>query len=149
MPHLEHEALGISLDIPEIRQRDMEALIQAERDIRRGREANWQAAIDGAAEEVRDAVIAAQRGKFRPNSVEMATLVSHAAESIVRRIQRGPPDTLADQESNGVWVRAMARLGWLGETDEEDVGEMTPATVRWIAHELLIVLTEAVTIPNA
>ena len=149
MTHLEHEGLGVSFDLPEIRQRDAEALLEAERSIRRKREGNRQDVIDETAEEVRAAILIAQRGKFRPASTELAALANRAAEGIVRRISNTPLDELAAQETYGIWCKAAARLEWLGDITEEQVGDMSPAAVRWLAVQLVNTLTEASTVPNA
>ena len=148
MTHFEHEGLGVSFDLPEIRQRDAEALLEAERSIRRRREANRQDVIDETAEDVQRAILIAQRGKFPPASRELAALVNRAAEGIVQRISNTPLDKLAGQETFGIWCRAAARLGWLGNTTEEQVGDMKPAEVRWIADKLVDAILAASTVPN-
>ena len=149
MTHLEHEGLGVSFDLPEIRQRDAEALLEAERSIRRKREGNRQDVIDETAEEVRAAILIAQRGKFRPASTELAALANRAAEGIVRRISNTPLDGLAATETFGIWCRAAARIGWLDDVTEDAIGDWTPAEVRWLAVEIVNVLTAASTVPNA
>jgi len=152
--HLEHAGLGVSFDLPDIRQRDAEALLEAERSIRRKREANRQEAIDVAAEDIRLAILAAQRGQLRASSPELAALALRAAEGIVRRMATTPLDDLSDQEVAGVWVRAAMRLGWLlhtealGEIAEEAVGDMKPSEVRWVVHQILSAINEATAIPN-
>ena len=149
MTRLEHEGLGVSFDLPEIRQRDAEALLEAERSIRRKREGNRQDVIDETAEEVRAAILIAQRGKFRPASTELAALANRAAEGIVRRISNTPLDGLAAAETFGIWCRAAARLGWLGDVTEDAIGDMTPAEARWLANSIVDLLVAAQTVPNA
>ena len=147
--HLEHVGLGVSIDLPEFRQKDAEALLETHRLVKRRREAGRPEIIAQTADDVMAAIISAQLGRLKAGSPELAELCNRAAEGIAQRMSNTPLDDITDQESAGNWARAAVRLGWMGETTEADIGDMRLAAVLWVAKQVLEAINEAKTVPNA
>ena len=146
--HLEHAGLGVSIDLPEIRQRDAEALLETYRLVRRRREAGRQEVIAQTADDIMAAILSAQLGKLKPGSEALAELCNRAAEGIAQRMSNTPLDDITNQEDAGNWARAAVRLGWMGEMAEDEIGDLSLGATLWIAKQVLDAITEAKTVPN-
>jgi len=149
MAHLEHESLGVSIDIPAIRQRDMEALMEAYRRVKRKRDSGRKEVIEQTADDIMAAILSAQLRKLKAGDDGLRQLAETAAEGIAQRMSQTPLDDVTNQEDAGNWARAAASLGWITDTSEDGVGDMVLPAVLWIAGQLLEALTEARTVPNA
>lgn len=146
--HLEHPGLGVSIDLPEMRQRDVEALLENYRLVKRRREAGRPEVIAQTADDVMAAILSAQLRKFKPGSDELAELCNRAAEGIAQRMSNVPLDDITEQEDAGNWTRAATRLGWMGETTEDEVGNMMLRATLWVAQQILEAYSAAKTVPN-
>jgi len=147
--HLEHPGLGVSIDLPEFRQRDAEALLETYRLVRRRREAGRPEIIAQTADDIMAAILSAQLRKYKPGSQELAELCNRAAEGIAQRMSNTPLDDITNQEDAGNWARAGVRLGWMGDITEDAIGDMTLGAVTWIASQLLDAINKAKSVPNA
>lgn len=90
---IKQEQLGIEYDLPDFRQRDIEAFYATLRELNDGKK-------------------------------------------------------LSNIEYNGNVVRTAARLGWLKDTAEDDVGDMYPNAVNWLSGEISEAVTTAFDIPG-
>ena len=70
MNHLEHPGLGVSIDLPEFRQKDAEALLETHRLVKRRREAGRPEIVAQTADDVMAAIISAQLGRLKAGSPE-------------------------------------------------------------------------------
>ena len=147
--HQEHPELGVSIDLPEFRQRDAEALLETHRLVRRRREAGRPEIIAQTADDIMAAVLSAGLRKYKPGSDELRALCNMAAEGIAQRMSNTPLDDITNQEDAGNWARAAVRLGWMGDVTEDGVGDMTLGAVTWLASQILDAIKKAQTVPNA
>jgi len=64
-----------------------------------------------------------------------------------RREMRGD-ESLSGPEHNGVVIRAAIKSGWLADVKDDDVGDMHPAAVTWLAGEIQTAVAAAFEVPG-
>jgi hypothetical protein len=135
---IKHEKLGLSYELPELRQRDVEAYFSKLRDLR-GR----RIGVRQYGEEI--TAFVKSLPKFdgeRFGMVLREFVVGLRAEQERRDTQMSIP------EQRGSIVRAAASAGWLGDVAEEAVNDMAPAAVNWLAVEVDKYIADSLAVPG-
>ncbi len=132
------------LDLSDLRQRDVEAFYRASRDIRTGLS---NVTPEAYSEQIVKFVANLHKAAGDMEAESLQATVREFSNGLLLMSQRR--DTFTSTEVVGVTVRAMARLGWLGEdVSEDDVGDMRPGDVTAFSDQFNALLEAAYEIPK-
>ena len=143
MAIIEQEQLGLRFELPDLRQRDVEEYFRRYREIKAG--------LTGIAPaQFRDEMVEFVKSLHKVvKGMETAQFTAAITEfSAGLRITRERAGKLTGPERNGLDVRTAIGCGWLGEMTGDDVDDLRPAAVTWLAAEINDLISEAYEIPG-
>ena len=150
MAHIREPEVGLDVALEAITQGQCEALLRAERDLRRNVALTERALTVAITELVQAALAQALRKGIAPAGAEVGALAEDTAPHILRRIQEAEDAReMTAVEQAGLSVRAAARVGMLGDVREEAVEGWRPGVVLGLAQQIAAALAEALTVPKA
>lgn len=80
--------------------------------------------------------------------IQLSAVTQKMLEDFNRTLRQDDTAEVSFAEFSGATVRAAAAAGWLVGIAEEDVDQMSPAAVRFIAAELNEYYSEITTVPE-
>lgn len=147
--HIESQAEGLSFDLPDITQSQLEQFFRAERGVRLEALTSAEELLTGVADTIRETVKAARKAELSQTSPEYAALVQKAARRVIAMVGRAKAETdITDVEQSGAYGRAAAALGWLGDATAEQVADWRPGRVSWVVGKVAEAIAEARAVPK-
>ena len=146
MAKIVHETAGWEYELrdgDELRQRDIEAFFRARRDIQAG--INRQDARELSSVIV-DFIRDVQDAGVKPGSTAFSTVFREFSGKV--QALRSIAGDLTGPENNGLDVRAAIRAEWLTDITQEEVDDLHPAAVVWLATEINNTLGKAFEVPG-
>ena len=122
---IKHEKLGLSFELPGLRQRDVEEYFVALRLLREG-------CI--SARHYGEEIAIFTKSLPKLDGERFGLVLREFVAALQSEQKRN--SQLSTPENHGAIVRAAARCEWLGDTMEELVNDLTPAAVRWLAGKV-------------
>lgn len=129
------------ITIEDLRQRHIEAFLEARRAIKEG-----IANLNTEAYAVALLGFATELAKQKLDSEKYRASLAEFASGLVALDERRGDITQAEQD--GVNVRAAARCGWFDDLDEDDVGDLEPWRVDQLSTEIIGRFNDAMTVPE-
>jgi hypothetical protein len=146
---IESKEAGLTFEIPDITQAQLEQFFRAERGVRRSALTEDGALLTNVSDIITQAVREAQKQSLAPSGPEMAALVQGAARKAIGVVAKAQADAeITELEQSGAYARAAARLGWLTGITETDVADWRPGIVSWLVGKLAEVIAKARAIPK-
>jgi len=134
---IKHEKLGLSYELPDLRQRDVEEYFSTLRLLKEG---GINARHYG--EEI--AIFAKSLPKL---DGERFGLVLREFTGSLRAEQKRDTN-LSSPENWGMILRAAAQCGWVGDMTEEFIADMSPGSVKWLAGEIDNYIAKSLDVPG-
>ena len=122
---IKHEKLGLSYELPGLRQRDVEEYFVALRSLREGRI---------SARHFGEEIAIFTKSLPKLDGERFGLVLREFVGALQAEQKRGAQ--LSTPENHGAVVRAATRCEWLGDETEESVDEMDPAAVRLLAGKV-------------
>jgi len=134
---IKHEGLGLTFDLPDLRQRDVEEYFATLRLRREGRT---------SARHYGEEITIFVKSLPKLDGERFGLVLREFMTSLNSEQKRGAQ--LSTPENHGAIVRSAACCGWLGDTTEETVSDMSPPSIKWLASAVDDYIAKSLEIPG-